>query len=77
MSAWTEGMWVASGNGVHVGIRCVAITYMEPKEQRNADARIIAAAPELVEALQWALPYVERIRDAEIIRAALKKAGAL
>lgn len=28
---------------------------------------------ELVKAAQWALPYVERIRDAEIIRAALSK----
>ena len=50
MSAHTPGPWKASGNGVHAGMRCVALTHFEPWEQRAADARLIAAAPELLEA---------------------------
>jgi hypothetical protein len=48
----TPGPWVASGNGVHFGTECVATTHMEPREQRQADARLIAAAPDLLEALR-------------------------
>lgn len=50
-AAFTPGPWVATGNGIHKGHRCVALTHMEPKEQRDADARLIAAAPDLLAAL--------------------------
>ncbi len=52
MSEHSPGSWIASGNGVHSGAQCVATTHMEPREQRVADARLIAAAPDLLEALQ-------------------------
>jgi hypothetical protein len=44
----TPGPWVATGNGIHAGTRCVATTHFEPWEQRATDARLIAAAPELL-----------------------------
>lgn len=48
----TPGPWKATGNGIHHGTACVAITHMEPREQRQADARLIAAAPEMLAALK-------------------------
>ena len=39
----THGEWVASGNGIHVGIRCVATTHADDREQRVADAEHIAS----------------------------------
>ena len=48
----TPGPWDATGNGIHKGSRCVALTDMEPREQRVKDAAYIAAAcnaaPELL-----------------------------
>lgn len=45
MNGHTKGRVEATGNGVHLlGGRCVALTHMEPKEQRDADARLIAEA---------------------------------
>lgn len=52
MAQHTPGPWKASGNGVHAGSRCVAITHMEPREQRIDDALLIAAAPEMLAALK-------------------------
>jgi hypothetical protein len=43
MTKHTPGLVEATGNGIHSGARCVALTYMEPREQRQADARRIAA----------------------------------
>jgi hypothetical protein len=39
----THGRIEATSNGLHSGMYCVALTHMEPREQRVADARRIAA----------------------------------
>lgn len=43
----------------------------ESSDDRLEDMKELAN--ELCEALEWALPYVERIRDAEKIRTAIQK----
>jgi len=58
----TPGPWVASGNGVHFGTQCVATTHMEPREQRQADASLIAAAPDLLDACKEALNILESLQ---------------
>jgi hypothetical protein len=40
----TATPWAASGNGIHVGMRCVATTHAEPYEQRKVDAAFIVRA---------------------------------
>lgn len=55
----TPGPWIADGNGIHKGTRCVATTHTEPKEQRDADAHLIAAAPDLLEALRELREWVD------------------
>jgi hypothetical protein len=90
MSKHTQGKWVATGNGIHVKTRCVATTHMEPKEQRDIDARLIAAAPDLLEACMAAIEcgmvpvmsaaeggaakYSRHVEVADMIRAAIAKA---
>jgi hypothetical protein len=89
VTAHTPGPWVATANGIHKGTQCVALTHMDPREQRHADARLIAAAPDTTEALRGLLNlYVELVNsgdaghwDAEKVpeviaaRYALAKAG--
>ena len=48
----SPGPWKATGNGVHVGIDCIAITHADTKEQRIIDARLIAAAPDMLRLLR-------------------------
>ena len=48
----SPGPWKATGNGVHTGIHCVATTHAEPREQRQIDARLIAAAPDMLRLLR-------------------------
>ena len=60
-AAATEGPWQQNGsNGVHTprGI-CVAITQMDSREQRKADAEFLAAARVDV---PWLVAEVERLR---------------
>lgn len=66
----TPGPWVATGNGVHRGARCVLTTDMQPKEQRDTDAAYIAAcSPEVLAHLLAALDEREALReDAERYR---------
>jgi hypothetical protein len=47
--------WEADGNGVFEGTKCIATTHREPAKVRHADAVLLAAAPELLEALELAL----------------------
>lgn len=62
MSKHTPGPWVNTGNGIHSGTRCVATTHMNPKEQRDIDARLIAAAPDLLEALKDLCSHINETR---------------
>ena len=48
----SPGPWKATGNGVHVGIDCIATTHADIKEQRIIDARLIAAAPDMLRLLR-------------------------
>lgn len=48
-----------------------------PTRLSMANAQLIAAAPEMAEALQLALKYVDHHDNRTLIRAALKKAGVL
>jgi hypothetical protein len=74
---FTPGPWTASGNGVHKGIRCVATTHND--DHRHADARLIAAAPELLAALRGLLDLADEsgrghLPMLDAARAALAKA---
>jgi hypothetical protein len=86
MGAHTKGPWtIAEGANSHVfdGRLCpasdenVTIAFVDLD---TADARLIASAPDLLEALILALPYVEDASDSaspadqEIIRAAITRA---
>lgn len=52
----------------------VAITGPSNDPISQKDARLFAAAPDLLAACEWALPYVERLRDGRILRDAIAKA---
>lgn len=75
----SSGPWKATGNGVHTGIHCVATTHAEPREQRQIDARLIAAAPDMLRLLRvFAVPITQlrRLSDGEL-RAALEETAEL
>lgn len=57
MNQHTEGPWDAESNGVHRGAQCIAITHARDGVARVADAKLIAAAPELLEALRWYIAH--------------------
>jgi len=74
MSKFTPGPWRVSADGINVGPEdafapfdgcgCCGSPWMSAKDGL-ADARLIAAAPDLYEALQAALSELERAATAE------------
>jgi hypothetical protein len=81
----TPGPWFADGkdvwNGQNIGSKWVAECLAKSKAEAAANARLIAAAPELYRALSLACKYVAESEDVEeapmllrTIKAALKKA---
>lgn len=78
----TSGPWAVSADGLIYGVqyetpiaRLAAHSLMAGSIiERGANAHVITAAPEMLEVLEWALPYVERIRDAERIKNVIAKA---
>lgn len=78
----TPGPWTMSGaNTVHGPDCIVAFVGTADEEVRrfsgerqNADARLIAAAPDLLAALELLLPYLEDCRMDKEARAAIRKA---
>lgn len=72
---FTPSEWKASGNGVHKGSRCVAIAFdpdareSEMTEVTKANARLIAAAPELLAACQKAKRYMDKLNARRITEA--------
>lgn len=61
----TPGPWQLSGHEVivknhgSVAIATTDIGMVATKEEREANARLISAAPELLSALEWALDRIE------------------
>lgn len=55
MSKHTPGPWETGGNDVCVDGRILFLGTGEDYSKRAADARLVAAAPELLEALDWLL----------------------
>lgn len=69
---FTQGEWVAHGNGVHVRTSCVALAYAPKVDGVNdevvANAKLIAASPDLLEACVSALDWINRFAgDAPIV----------
>ncbi len=81
LAKWTPGPWRVSGVGIHAIVRgddqtIVAVRHRLPREVHEANARLIAAAPDLYEALaeivaEWGYPNTPKWHRA---RAALAKA---
>lgn len=77
---FTKGEWISSGYRVDVDIAdglsgiCEMSDWM-PEEQMEANAKLIAAAPELLEACIEALRFVDVEEPAyDKLRSAIKKA---
>lgn len=98
--AHTPGPWISSKHGAQVltadsersiALLSLPVLHTDPElESVRANARLIASAPDLVAALEWALPLLEDhanrehddadyenrcVHAVELVRAALSKAG--
>lgn len=66
MSKHTPGPWINAGNGdiiaIHPtqcgGVKDVCTVYMTESDEDDANARLIAAAPDLLAALEMILPIL-------------------
>jgi hypothetical protein len=64
-ASFTPGPWQSSYPGVKSRENYIAdcdVTYNLPTDEKRANARLIAAAPDLLAALERCLPFVDRIR---------------
>jgi hypothetical protein len=83
-ASWREGLTIGSASE---GTRVCDVTTLRLREHALVDARLIAAAPDMFEALLTALPYIECAEEDDAykqgvvakvtaqIRASLAKAG--
>lgn len=71
----TQGRAESTGNGIHIGMRCLATTHMEPPEQRQADARRIAAIWNACQGIST--EDLERAKQVGLIRSVYAKSAAL
>ena len=75
---YTPGPWVQSGDACIVGQGRKDVAYLTrntmPNPELRANARLIAAAPNMLEALRAALPYVRNDNTASVMRAAIANA---
>lgn len=79
MSKATPGPWTHNATSVWADQKMVAAVYgddpnCKPDERMRANASLIAAAPELLEALRVAEHSVGDSKALEIVRAAIAKA---
>lgn len=80
MSKHTPGPWTLTPDGLAEPENCHLVVDRR-SESGMANARLMAAAPELAEALQACLALLRRLPEVypaeQLARAALKKAGLL
>jgi hypothetical protein len=79
VSAYTPGPWFTEATstiGHHYVVDGDGFTICEPSPMGSANARLIAAAPALVDALRWALDQLDDDLDLDH-RAALEAARAV
>lgn len=82
MSEHTKGPWKAEGpiiraeNGTHVAVVCAASQMLASLIEMEADAALIAAAPDLLEALEYVGKYRGEMPThiSDVCAIALKKA---
>jgi len=82
MSRHTPGPWVAKGNNIWAGDECIGDVWSHDGQwsTRDANARLIAAAPEMLEALKLIARGGDDVQSfsgtncAEIARAVIAKA---
>jgi hypothetical protein len=76
----TPGEWKASGNGVHVGGRCVAVADFRRGDEDGyklacAHARLIAAAPDMLAALKDIFGFLRAHGyDTDLVKSVIAKA---
>ena len=84
----TPGPWKVAGNSIVTenDTHCIAVIeddggYEAPHDQRDANAQLISAAPELLEACEWSLGSIDAERfpnsHAGLIKAIAKAKGEL
>ncbi len=74
--SYSKGKWSVRGNKIFIGdsYRCVASVWVQKNfdmeaykavedVEANANAKLIATAPELLEACKWALEQFKRLAD--------------
>ena len=86
MSGHTPGPWtyytspqpngcpIVGSRGLMVAMLAHSINYDDQKEEAISNARLISAAPDLLEALQYAIKQVPELADVPGIAAAIAKA---
>ena len=62
---WTQRRPESEDTCTFVSIDGVEILRAVTKTMTEADARLIAAAPDLLEVLQWFMPFIESEQDDE------------
>jgi len=83
----SEGTWIVSGDSIITDAFCIANIetdggYEAPPEQREANARLLAAAPDLLSALRDLLEIGQakaafHVAECNMARAAIAKATKL
>lgn len=68
---------VGNGKGMMVAMLAHSVNYKDQREEAMANAALIAAAPELLQALEYSILQVPELGDVPGIAAAIAKARGL